>query len=196
MNFFRWEVRFFESDVSYWCMTNINDIEQLFRTHYAAMHRMAMLILRDEDVARDIVHDVFAHLLSQRCKAPDGDVFESLLTAGTTDVSAQYLLRAVRNRCLNYLRNLSTRERIREIYALDEQEIADEEWPDDETIARIHSTITCNLTPACSRVVELRFTEGMSYKEIAAALGVSETAVYKHLRHAIDVLRQKLSQNG
>ena len=161
-------------------MPQINDIEQLFKAHYTAMHRLAMLILRDEDVARDIVHDVF----------------ESLLNAGLTDVSAQYLLRAVRNRCLNYLRSLSTRERVKELYALDEREIADEELPDEETMAQIHSTVTNDLTAACRRVVELRFTDGKSYKEIATTLGVSEVAVYKHLRHAIDVLRQKLSQNG
>lgn len=144
------------------------------------MHRLAMLILRDEDASRDFVHDVF----------------ESLLNTCLTDVSAQYLLRAVRNRCLNHLRGLSTMERILEVYALDEKEIADEEWPDDETISKIHETIANDLTVACRRVVELRFTDGKSYKEIAASLGISEVAVYKHLRHAINVLRSKLSQNG
>lgn len=144
------------------------------------MHRLAMLLLRNEDVARDIVHDIF----------------ESLLNAGHTDVSGQYLLKSVRNRCLNYLRGLSTSERIKELYALDEQEVAAEEWPDDETIAKIHSTVSNNLTDACRRVVELRFTDGMSYKEISQTLGISEVAVYKHLRHAIDVLRKQLSKNG
>lgn len=161
-------------------MTKTNDIEQLFRTHYTAMHRLAMLILRDEDASRDIVHDVF----------------ELLLNTGLTDVSAQYLLRAVRNRCLNHLRGLSTKERILEVYALDEKEIADEEWPDDEIIAKIHETVANDLTDACRRVVELRFTDDKSYKEIAVELGISEVAVYKHLRHAIDVLRSKLSKNG
>ena len=161
-------------------MTTTNDIEQLFRTPYTSMHRLAMLLLRNEDVARDIVHDIF----------------ESLLNAGHTDVSGQYLLKSVRNRCLNYLRGLSTSERIKELYALEEQEIAAEEWPDDETIAKIHSTVSNNLTDACRRVVELRFTDGMSYKEISQTLGISEVAVYKHLRHAIDVLRKQLSKNG
>lgn len=161
-------------------MTTTTDIEQLFRTHYSAMHRLAMLILRDEDAARDIVHDVF----------------ESLLTAGLTDVSAPYLLKSVRNRCLNYLRGLSTKERILAGYAIDEKEISAEEWPDDDTIALIHSTVANDLTDACRRVVELRFTDGKSYKEIASALHISEVAVYKHLRHAIDILRLKLSQNG
>ena len=161
-------------------MTTTNDIEQLFITHYTSMHWLAMLLLRNEDVARDIVHDIF----------------ESLLNAGHTDVSGQYLLKSVRNRCLNYLRGLSTSERIKELYALDEQEVAAEEWPDDETIAKIHSTVSNNLTDACRRVVELRFTDGMSYKEISQTLGISEVAVYKHLRHAIDVLRKQLSKNG
>lgn len=161
-------------------MTKTNDIEQLFRTHYTAMHHLAMLILRDEVVARDIVHDVF----------------ESLLNAGMTDVSAQYLLKAVRNRSLNHLRQLSSRERVKELYALDEQEIAEEDWPDDDTIAKIHSTVANDLTEACRRVVVLRFTNGKSYKEISKDLGISEVAVYKHLRHAIDVLRKKLSKNG
>ena len=44
-------------------MTTKDDIEQLFRSHYAAIYRLAMLILREDDVARDIVHDVFEALL-------------------------------------------------------------------------------------------------------------------------------------
>lgn len=161
-------------------MTTTNDIERLFRTHYAAMHRTAMLILRDDDASRDMVHDVF----------------ESILTAGLTDVSGQYLLKSVRNRCLNYLRNLSSRERIKGLYALDGQAVEGDDWPDDATVAMIQATVANDLTDACRRVVELRFAGGMSYRDIAATLGISEVAVYKHLRRAIDVLRSKLSRNG
>lgn len=56
-------------------MTIKDDIERLFREHYAAMWRLAMLILREDDVARDIVHDVF----------------EALLISGRSDVSDVYL---------------------------------------------------------------------------------------------------------
>lgn len=161
-------------------MTTTNDIEQLFKTHYAAMYRLAMLILRDGDSAKDIVHDVF----------------EALLTTGTSAVSGAYLLRAVRNRCINQIKSLSVQDRLKELYSVGEQEIDDEDWPDDETIALIQSTVANELTEACRRVVNLRFTDGKSYKEIAEFLGISEVAVYKHLRHAIDVLRLKFSQNG
>ncbi len=150
------------------------------------MHRLAMLTLRDEDAARDIVHDVFA----------------SLLSAGPADVSAQYLLRAVRNRCLNYLRSLSSRQRFEELYIIEGCETAQEDSPldsgapDEDMLSLMRSTVETDLTDACRRVVRLRFTGGLSYKEIASELSISEVAVYKHLRRAIDVLRLKLSQNG
>ncbi|MCM1356683.1 MAG: sigma-70 family RNA polymerase sigma factor [Staphylococcus sp.] len=144
------------------------------------MYRLSILILHDEDAARDIVHDVF----------------EALLVCNLTDATGAYLLKATRNRCLNHIRNLSARERMKCMYALYECEISDEDWPDDETITKIHHTIANDLSEACRQVVELRFSQNMSYKQISSRLKISETAVYKHLRHAIDVLRQKFSQNG
>ena len=178
--YFHLQVSFFESEGSYMCMTTKDDIERLFRSHYVAMYRLAMLILRDDDVARDIVHDVF----------------EALLVSGKSDVSTPYLLTAVRNRCLKHIRSLSANDRMKEVYSVDEKEIEDEEWPDDETIALIQKTVANDLTECCRRVVELRFAEGKSYQEITEILGISKVTVYKHLRHAIDVLRKKLSQNG
>ncbi|WP_354665652.1 sigma factor-like helix-turn-helix DNA-binding protein [uncultured Muribaculum sp.] len=43
--------------------------------------------------------------------------------------------------------------------------------------------------------MELRFSEGMPFARIAAAMGISETAVYRHLSHALTVIRQKLNEN-
>ncbi len=158
-------------------MTTKDDIEQLFRTNYAAMYRLAMLILRDDEVARDIVHDVF----------------EALLVSGKSDVSASYLLTAIRNRCLKHIRSLSVQDRFKAVYSVDKVEIEDEEWPDDETIVLIQTTVSKDLSGACQRVVELRYSDGKSYQEIADILGISKVAVYKNLRHAIEVLRKKLS---
>lgn len=52
-------------------MTERNDIEQLFKAHYPQMHHLAMALLHDADLARDIVHDVFVSLLDG--KAPGSD---------------------------------------------------------------------------------------------------------------------------
>ena len=124
-------------------MTKIDDIENLFRTHYASMYRLAMLILRDENVSKDIVHDVF----------------EALLVSGKTDITEAYLLIAVRNRCLKHIRSLSVKDRLKEILSLREEEILSEEWPDEETIGLIQRTIAEDLTESCRKVVILRFAQ-------------------------------------
>ena len=161
-------------------MTTKDEIEALFRKHYMAMYRRAMLILRDADVARDIVHDIF----------------EAILVSNKTDVSGAYLLTAVQNRCLKHIRSLSFQNRIKAIYAISEDEIEEEIWPDDSIITLIRTTISNDLSEACRRVVNLRFVDNKSYEEIAETFGISKVAVYKHLRHAIEVLRKKLSRNG
>ena len=49
-------------------MMDRNDIEQLFKTHYAQMHRLARMYVHDDNLSHDIVQDVFASCL-HRTKA-------------------------------------------------------------------------------------------------------------------------------
>ena len=48
-----------------------------------------------------------------------------------------------------------------------------------------------NLSRQTWRVFQLRFDEGLLYREIAKRMGISEVAVYKHLAEAL----QKLKEN-
>ncbi len=162
-------------------MTNRNDIERLFKTHYAQMYRLATALLHDDDLARDIVHDVFASLL---------DRDQNIL------VNGGYLLKSVRNRCLNHIRDCGIHQRIANCYFLDNEEYDIEEWPDEETIARIDSMIRNDISPQARRVIELRFSNGMPFSRIATTMGISETAVYRHLSHALSVIRKKINDNG
>lgn len=159
-------------------MTTRSDIEQLFRSCYPAMLTLAIRLLHDVDTARDIVHDVF----------------ESVLSENLSTVTRAYLLTGVRFACLKHLRNLSLRERFNNLYALDFDEIEDDEWPDPEDVARLNELIDQSLTMQDRQVVRLRFNERMTYDEIAGQLGISEVAVYKHLRHAMDVLRHNFNR--
>ena len=162
-------------------MTNGNDIEQLFKAHYAQMYRLAKALLHDDDLARDIVHDVFASLL-------DGHI--------SLHVSGGYLLNAVRNRSLNHIRDCEIHQRIANRYFLDNEEYDSERWPDDETIARIYSLIRNEIPTQAKRVIELRFSDGMTFTRIAAVMGLSETAVYRHLSNALKIIRKKLNEDG
>lgn len=161
-------------------MTDINDIEQLFKTYYVQMCRLAMSLLHNDDLARDIVHDVFASLLSG--------------THGIL-VSKGYLMAAVRNRCLNYIRDCEIHQRIANRYFLDSEIYDAEDWPDEETIERICHLIRNDISSQARRVIELRFSEGLAFSRIAATMCISETAVYRHLSHALKIIRKKLNEN-
>lgn len=162
-------------------MTNRNDIEQLFKAHYKQMRRVASALLHDDDTARDAVHDVFASLLSG---------------ANSAAITPGYLLTAVRNRCLNIIRDAEIRLRIANLYFLDSEDYDAEDWPDDATIARVYDIIKSELTPQCRRVMELRFQDGLTFALVAETLGISQNAVYKHVRQALLIIRKNLSENG
>ena len=162
-------------------MTNRNDIETLFKANYPQMRRLARALLHDDDSARDIVHDVFESLLNSKNQA----LF-----------STAYLLSSVRNRCLSQIRDKGIHDRILNLYFCEMEEYDAEKWPDDETIARIYQIIKSELTPQCRRIMELRFINGLSFANVAENLGISENAVYKHVRHALVIIRKKLNQNG
>jgi len=162
-------------------MTDRNDIEQLFKAHYTQMFRLAVALLHDDDLARDIVHDVFLSLL---------DDSSNLL------ISCGYLLKAVRNRCLNHIRDYSIHQRIANRYFLDMEEYDTEDWPYEETIAKMYAFIRNNISPQARQIMELRFSDGIKFSQIAEVMGISETAVYRHLSHALSIIRKKLSENG
>ena len=44
--------------------------------------------------------------------------------------------------------------------------------------------------------MELRFNRGMQFSNIASEMGISQTAVYRHLSHALSIIRKKLNENG
>lgn len=160
-------------------MTTNNDIEQLFRDNFKAMLTLANRMVHDEDTARDIVHDVFASVLSN---SPDS-------------VTPGYLFNGVRFACLNHIRDLSTRQRLHNLYSYEVYDVEDEEFNYEEAAVWLNTVIESCLSEQCQRVVRLRFTVRLTYREIAEKMEISEVAVYKHLRHALNVLRQKFNQH-
>jgi RNA polymerase sigma-70 factor (ECF subfamily) len=50
--------------------------------------------------------------------------------------------------------------------------------------------VSARLTEQEQRIFHRRFSEGCSYEEIAASEDISRVAVWKHLSHAITVIRR------
>ena len=115
-------------------MTDQKKLEKLFLQHYRQMYRLATVLLHDDAESKDVVHDIFAHLLRS-----SQDLRE--------ETAESYLLKGI-----NQLE-----------------------------------------PPVCHDIIIQHFRDGVTFKEIANRLGVSETTVYKHLRRALHQLRTHLN---
>ena len=153
-------------------------IELLFKEHYQVMLKLAVMLLHDKEEARDIVHDVFTRLL-------DGDIWFN------KDKAEAFLLSCVRNSCLNVMRSRSTREQAMRLYLPDESTEGLE-----ERVQALQDGLKDLKPPICRDIVLMHYRDGMTFKEIAAHYGVSETTIYKHLREAMNQLRLTLKQLG
>ena len=162
-------------------MTDQSKLEKLFRQHYRQMYRLATMLLHDDAESKDVVHDIFAHLLRN-----SQDLRE--------DTAESYLLTSVRNRCLNVIRSRQIQERVEHLYLLDlDTNITPTERLEEELEA-LYKGIDQLEPPVCRDIIMQHFRDGITFKEIANCLGVSETTVYKHLRRALNQLRTQLKK--
>lgn len=156
-------------------MPDNKETEQLFRENYEQLIALALSLLHDENEARDAVSDVFERLVNGTLHLP----------LQRTDA---YLMVAVRNHCLDRIRHLSLREKIRRHLTLSTPSLTPIET--EQQIEDMMDYALQKLTPQTFRVFQLRFGDGMAYREIAQELNISEVAVYKHLAQALRKLRE------
>jgi RNA polymerase sigma-70 factor (ECF subfamily) len=163
-------------------------IQQLFRQHYDKMQRVARSLLYDEQESEDVVSDIFESLLQGRIA----------LIPGTEE---RYLLTSVRNRCLKRFRHeaivRATAERSTygrcDISKNHESDSMDNSTADDDRMTDIVEFVVGHLSPQEQRIFNLRFADGCSYEDIAAAEGISRVAVWKHLSHIITEIKRQFN---
>lgn len=163
------------------CMTGKDNISELFKDNYSRLYSFAFTMLKDEDMAHDAVHDVFADLLHSE---------------KVVDFGNGYLMRCVRNRCLNIIRDMPVKESVEKLVMTDNgfESIFGNDFDYEEHFAIIRRIISEHLPPQCSKVMLLRYESGLSYLEIAEELGISKVAVYKHIKNGLDQIRKKFKR--
>ena len=159
-------------------MTEENEqrMEQLFHDHYELMYRFAFALLHDNEEARDVVSDVFSRLWDKQL-VPD----------------RAYLMRSVKNACINLIARKKRDERLKRLLPLSEEKLTEEEPSRLEE--RWQAAVDCidqDLTDQTASVIRLCYREGMSYKDTAEELGISVSAVNKHIVKGLRTLREKL----
>lgn len=152
---------------------------QIYDAYAARIFRYMYRRLGDRQLAEDLTGDVFVRLVE---------------TSGTPRFCqgslAPWLYRLAHNRLVDHFR------RHREVPLPDDLDIADESESDDVLSAREVRRALRDLTTDQQQVIVLKFFEGLSNAEVAAALDKPEGAV-KSLQHrGLDALRRRMISDG
>ena len=151
--------------------------EQIYKSYYRHMYRLAYALLLDAEDARDAVSHVFAQMWQSQPEVHDEKI-------------KAYLLTATRNKCLHILHQREQRAETEAHFGNNQQLDGDEDRR--ELLEQLHELIIANLTPRDREILTLHYDEEMTYDETAAALGISPAAVNKHITRSLATLRKKM----
>ncbi|GAB4419446.1 MAG: RNA polymerase sigma-70 factor [Bacteroidia bacterium] len=156
--------------------------EAIFHHSYVALGRYAMRYLSDPEDARDLVQTVMLRVWEKRAELPR-----------PLDLSA-YLHAAVRNACLNQLAR--QRVRLAHQHQTQTQTQAPDMTPQDdleahELAGRLHVALA-RLPGRCREAFLLSRHDGLSYREVAARMGISVKTVEAQIGKALRLLHTYL----
>lgn len=155
-------------------------LEGLFRRVGATAHRLALAITGDPQAAEDVVQEAFVRLAARE---------DLLRDPATLD---GYLLRAVRNLALDWLRRARVRAGSAEGVMLVAAPGEAERGADPRRV----SNALLALPPDQREVVVLRVWEGLSFRDIAERTEAPLGTVHSRFRYAMERLRALLAGQG
>ena len=153
------------------------EFERLFKDNYPHMYRMAFSMVENADDAKDAVQHVFAQIWRNKPRVADDSI-------------RGYLLAATRNQCLHMLRSRQLQRQIEDEFRQDIAASENEERK--ELLRQLQQVIDNNLTEQDRRVLSLHYDEELTYAETASVLGISASAVNKHISRSLAKIRQTL----
>ena len=162
-------------------MIDKREFETIFRRHYNGMFRLAIKMLGDDAESKDVVSDVFAHLLKSNTDLRS----ETLQT---------YLLTSVRNRCINLLVHRQKEQQMQKAVVV--EMITTEQTAEQEQLQMLHHYIDTQLPKLSQQILRLRFQQELKYREIADVLQVSEVTVHNHLSQSLKQLKDHFKSLG
>ena len=157
---------------------SITEFEALYIRCFPPSLRLAVGLLHDEDDARDTVQEVFVKLWESDFKIANPEGF---------------IVRAVRNACINRINTADTRTKIINQLALERMDAADEREDRDEDV---RTAIVQLLSQRERQVVDKLYSEGLSYKDAAKSLNVSVATINKNAVSALRKLRTHFKKNA
>lgn len=159
----------------------------LYNHYFTYLCTCAAGYIFDAEAAKEVVNDIFVHIWNKR-------------TELTFPVHA-YLLRCVRNGCLNHIRSLRSRERVLDEFKEDLLSFQEEYCRSGETplqlleVEELKKQVLAavnSLPVKCRCIFEKYLYRNLSPQEIADECELSVNTVRVQLKNAFDRLKQQL----
>ena len=159
-------------------------LEQLFRQNYSEMIHLARVLLGDDGEAEDVVQDIFLRIADSDILRPEG-----LSVARIPPKNDSYLLIAVRNACLNKIRQMQLHERMKNLLPIEDETDLQPIDRQLEQLEDISTFVDEQLEEPHRSIFHLRFDEDLTIAEIARRLGLNPNTAYKYLAQSIQKIR-------
>ena len=148
----------------------------MFRQHYEKMYNLARYLLSDDDESKDVVSEVFTTILANNAVLmPESE--------------EGFLMRSVRNRCLNLIAHKGVKERVTKLLIDDADVILSDKT--DGRLEQLMLLIEDLEPPIRKQIFRLHYLKEMSYQEVADKVAVSKVTVFNHLSKAMDWIKKQ-----
>ncbi|GAB4023932.1 RNA polymerase sigma factor [Spirosoma koreense] len=152
----------------------------LYRHYRIPALKFCVSLLKDQEEAENMVHDVFIKIWEKRA------LINPELNFGS------YLFTCLRNMAFDYLKQVEKNQALRQRYLERMETAVNEEADDQETrLKALHSAID-SLSDKRKTILLLNIEGGKSYQEIAELLRISKNTVKNQLVKAKQLLREKI----
>lgn len=157
--------------------------KEFFHTNYDLLFKQAYAIVRDTEVAKDIVNDVFEtiwkELAAKKNKIDNLNSFAHNITY---------------RKCINHFRRQAIRDKYAKLYvAMAETAEADSDDLHAERIQRVMGYIE-KLPPLTQNILKECYFNGNRYRDTAELLGISQSTVKKHIMAALKFFRSQFAK--
>ena len=166
----------------------MKEIDLVFQQYYRPLCLYALHYLHDLDEAEDVVQDCFVRLLEAERRDANSSV--SSLSMSNPQNLKSFLYTAVRNACIDKLRRKNPI--VQNISPSDLSGIiSDEQAVDSSSREAELWTAIEQLPERCREIFLMSKRDGMTYREIAEELCLSEKTVEHQISKALKTLRGK-----
>ena len=161
-------------------------LDELFGYYYPRLFHFSKSILKIEDEIDDVLQEVFVKIWLNRQKIGNAETFNS------------YIFTITKNEVLNLIRKNLRDQNFRDqlflrSVAVEYQQQSQLEF---EEIKAGIDKVVANLPEKRQQVFILSRTEGLSNKEIARQLNISEKTVEDHITHSVRKIKNSMKEMG